>query len=84
MSKEGLLIGNKYGFHSFSAFTFKDKNPTGLCPPPNSAYEVRFYWTEAGIVNGVDKTDEVKINLLTLESATVKSMRVHNFYIFAK
>ena len=79
MTKEGLLIGNKYYFHSLSAFTFKDKNPTGFCPPPKSAYEVRFYWTEAPL-----KPDEVKINLLTLESGTVKSMTVHNFYIFAK
>ena len=79
MTKEGLLIGNKYGFHQFSSFIFKDKNPTGLCLPPNSAYEVRFYRTEAPL-----KPDEVKINLLTLESGTVKSMTVHNFYIFAK
>lgn len=77
MTKEGLLIGNKYYFHSLRAF--RDNRPTNFCPPPKSAYEVRFYWTEA-----VGKPDEVKINLLTLESGTVKSMSVHNFYIFAK
>jgi prepilin-type N-terminal cleavage/methylation domain-containing protein len=79
MTKEGILIGNKYYFHSLSAFTFKDKNPTGFCPAVTSAYEVRFYWTET-----TAKPDEVKINLLTLETGTTRSLAVHNFYIFAK
>jgi prepilin-type N-terminal cleavage/methylation domain-containing protein len=84
MTKEGILIGNKYSFRSLSISTFNEKNPTGLCPADKTAYEARFFWTEAGIVNGIDLSDEVKINLLTLETGTNKSLAVHNFYIFAK
>ncbi len=84
MTKEGILIGNKYSFRSLSRFTFKENKPTGFCPAINTAYEVRFFWTEAGTVNGVDLSDQVKINLLTPKTGDNRSLAVHNFYIFAK
>lgn len=75
MSKEGMLMGNKFQFHVSSSFA--DNVSTGICPVEGTVFEVRFYWLNPLL-------DEVKINLLTLQPGTNNSLAVHNFKIFAK
>jgi prepilin-type N-terminal cleavage/methylation domain-containing protein len=75
LTKDGMLIGNKFIFKL--ATNFDEKVPFGQCPQDLTAYEARFYWS-----NSVP--DEVRINLLTLQTGTAAFLAVHNFKIFAK
>lgn len=82
MTKEGILINNKFTFMVMPSF---DKSvSTGLCPTDKTLYEVRYYWLPMDPNAQDPNTDEVEINLLTLQQGTPKSLSVRNFKIFAK
>ena len=75
MSKDGVLLGNKFTFKLVPSFD--DHVSSAVCLPNVTAYEVRFFWLNSG-------SDEVLINILTLIPGTPASLAVKNFKIFAK
>jgi prepilin-type N-terminal cleavage/methylation domain-containing protein len=88
-TKDGILIENKFHFNSFSGFgAFNEQTPiNGLsyCPPTKSFYQVRFFWLPPDPNSSTPTdADSVKINIITFNPGTNKSLAVHNFKIFAK